>query len=75
MPQQIGELPFKVEKEVFGAAGEGLGGLGGVWADWQLNFGARHLVVVTRAIRNIDTVDWVGSARTFLSFLRPPFPK
>ena len=40
MPQQIGELPFKVEKEVFGAAGEGLGGLGGVWADWQLNFGA-----------------------------------
>ena len=65
MPQQIGELPFKVEKEVFGAAGEGLGG--GVWVDWQLNFGARHLVVVARAIRNVDTVEWVAQGPFFLS--------
>ena len=39
MAQQIGELPFKVEEEVFGAAAEGLG------VGWQLHLGAGHLEI------------------------------
>ena len=38
MPQQVRELPFKVEEELVGAAGEG-GGCGGVRAERQLDFG------------------------------------